>query len=340
MKWILKKHINFFIIFIFSIIIFDIFLGFIFEKDIKNFQKYEVKVTDKSNMWIVSEANKKELKIINYNWYPYWEMDYRGPLMDFKKSKWLNCRVLWMWGSTIWGAWVPWNKTYLYNISQKFKNTEFINISIPWSMPLQQIIRLEKEWLLHDTDLLFWDIWHDDFIPFVYSNWILYNSKIVLNNKWKLSLFQFVPDKINTFLINYSLLYNKLLKIKIKNNINNTKENDVTKEYILEKIKEEVEKYLAYNKDNKVVFLMHPYLGIKSIDYESRQHEYMKKIFTELFKNNERVIIMDLYDSIKSYKMEEYNLDDVHFNISWHNIVWNKLYEFIKTNKLLDDKCY
>ncbi|NDK07629.1 hypothetical protein EOM39_00105 [Candidatus Gracilibacteria bacterium] len=339
MKKNIKKIIHFILMFFLSIIFLDIILGFFLEKNIKEFKNYKVEISSKSNMGIVSKDNIDSLNIIYTNGQPYWEMGYRGPYYNYKKKKTLNCRVLGMGGSTIWGAGVNEDETYFYRLSKKIKNSEFINISIPGSMPLQQIVKLEKEGLLHDTDLLLWDIRHDDFIPFVYSNGILYNSKIILNKYGNISLFNIIPEKLNNFLINYSLIYNKLLKIKISLNISTVDKKDVTEQYILSEIKKEVEKYLKNNVNNKVVFLMHPYLGINN-KFDIVQHKYMKDKFINVFKTNNKVLILDLSDMIKGYNNEDFNLDDVHFNINGHNIVGNKLYDYIITNKLLNEKCY
>lgn len=328
------------LIFISVLIVIDFLWYLFFNFDIKNFSNYKINITEKSNMWIVSDKIKvKDLWVKNINWYPYWEMEYRWPSLNYGKIKNQECRVVWIWGSIIRWSWVWEEDTYFHKLSNNFKNSEFINISIPGSMPIQQIIRLNKEDILNDTSLLVWSIWHDDFIHFTYSNGLLYNSKIMLNNYWEISLFNFLPKNINDFFINNSFIYNKLLKITLSYKVNSIS-SDVTEKFILDNIKTKVEEFTNLNKTNRVIFLMSPYLWIEWQFYENRQHNYMYEKFTHSLANNEQVDIIDLNLLLNVDNLSPYNLDNVHFNKIWNEVVAEKLYEYIQINKLLDEKCY
>ena len=342
-KKVLKKILTSIIIFFITLVLIDFFWCFIFDKDIKDFNKYKIKISEKSTI-SQSDINKfkYEFWLKNVNWYPYWEELNRWPTINYKHNKQEKCRILWIWGSIIRGSWVDEKESYFHILSNNFKNSEFINISIPWSMPLQQIIRFEKEKLLHDTDLIIWEIWHDDLIYFTYSNGILYNSKVILDDNWYISLYNGIPENINLFLINNSIIYNKLLKIKLLIQINSEskKEKDITEEYILSKVKKQVDDYLKINWNNKVIFIISSFLWTKNKIYEDEKHLYILNKLNDLFKNNSRVEIINEEKLLNIKDFTQYNLDDVHLNTLWNKVVWEKLYEYIKTNKLLDEKCY
>lgn len=325
-------------VFIISLILFDLISAQFLVKEIKEYDKYKVEITDKSNIpW--TKEDLEDLWIEKIDWYPYWDFQYRWPTKDYEKNKKLSCRILWIWGSITWWAGVYDTDTYFYKLSEKLKSSEIINLSIPGSMPLQQIIKLDKEGLLHDSDLLIWWIRNDDFTHFSYSNGILYNSEVTLNEDGYLSLFNNTSNKFNEFLVNNSLIYNKLLKIKLTKQINSWSLK-ITEEYILWRVKKKVDEYLSISKTNKAIFLVSPYLGTIHKEAESIQHEYMYTKFKDLFKNNSRVSVIDLEELLDVKDLTIYSLDDIHYNEEWNKALSKKIYDYINNNKILDEKCY
>lgn len=339
MKNVIKKR-KYIVVFIISILILDILLSFVFQKDFYDFYNLKkINIIEKSLMTIVTDDEKKKnLGIKNINWFPFWDAKYRGPTFNYEYNSDEKCRVVGIWGSIIRWSWVKYMYSYFHRLWINFINSEFINLGIPWSMPLQQIIKLDKENVLDDTDLLIWSIWHDDFFHFTYSNWILYNSKITLNNYWAISLFNFLSEDLNNFFINNSLVYNKLLKIKVSWEIAKTSV-DITEDYIMESIKNKVDDFIKTD-NKKVIFLMSPYLWTKHKQLEDMQHIYMYNKFKDYFSDNENISVIDLAKLLDVDDFSPYNLDDVHFNEIGSENVAEKLYEFIIANKQLDEKCY
>ena len=333
-----RLSINIFV-FIFVVIFLDIIFFLIFRDNISEFTKYRVEVLEESKLAIGPERSPDTVAwIANINWYPYWDFPYRWPF-TYVQNKQLECRVVGIWGSIIRWTWVEWKETYFYDLSKKYKNTELINLGIPWSMPLQQIMKLKKENILHDTNILIWEIWHDDFTYYTFSNGFLYNSNLILNNFWYISLFNSIPQNINNFLLNNSVLYNKLLKIKLSFEVSYSS-TYITEEYILEKVKKQSENFLSLNTNNKIIFLFSTYLWTKNKEYEDEAHINIYYKFKNVLSFNDNIYFLDSNDLLKTKDLSIYNFDDIHFNIKWNEVMWNWLYNYIKTNKLLDEKCY
>ena len=333
-----KTTINIFI-FIVVIIFIDIILFLIFRNNINEFTKYSIEVLEDTKFKVGPDRTPdKETWIVNINWYPYWEFSYRWSFI-YEKNKQRKCRVIGVWGSIIRWMWVKWEETYFYNLSKRYNNTEFINLGIPWSMPLQQIMKLEKEDILHDTNILIWEIWHDDFTYYTFSNGFLYNSKVILNNYWNVSLFKNMNSNLNNILLNTSVLYNKLLKIKSSFEIAYSS-TYVTEKYILEKVKAQSENFLSLNTNNKIIFLFSTYLWTKNKKDEDDAHIKIYDKFRKILSYTDSISFLDSNDLLNSRDLSIYNFDDIHLNIKWNEVMWEGLYNYIKTNKLLDEKCY
>lgn len=334
----MKKTVQFILIFILSFILIDFLLSLFFEKDV-----YELS-RNKINIISEQKSNKQVdwTEIYNIWNIPYWEADYRGPYYNYKKNKESDCRVLWLGDSIIWWSWVEWDYTYFYNLSKMYSNTEFINLWIPGSDALQQIIKYEKEGIT-DNDLLIWHIRSDDTHIYKNIDWVLYDSRIELNDFWKLFLFNFIPNKVNDFLTKNSYVYNKLLLIKFNSKINEADSStDISNsEYVISELK----KVIDSQKDKKILFLFSPPLDNDEYIFKNEHSESWYPVFyTDLeneFKWNTNIHMLYLDEFFKWIKVEEIRYDTCcHFNEKWHEIISNKLNDFIKNNAILDEKCY
>lgn len=325
------------VIFLLSIFILDLFLSMILDKDIYNLinNKIDIIPSNKSN----KQVDWAEISDI---WsVPFWDSEYRGPYFDYKKEKTLNCRVVWLWDSIIWGSWVKWEETYMKYLNDKINNSEFINMWIPWSDLLQQIIKYNKESLKWNNDLLIWHIWEDDAHVYKNINWVLYDSRIILNDLWDIFLFNFIPENINLFLLKKSYFYNELIKLKYKGNFFNKKTDNF--EYVLL----ELDKFIKENylENNKILILFSP--SLSSYTYKSKfwwDYNWYPMFYNEIqwilskYKNTDFIYLDTFFNWVD---VESIRYDDCcHFNSDWHKIIADKLYDYIKTNKILDEKCY
>jgi len=335
------KIIKYIVIFVLSLIICDIILSSFFEKEVYNLLNHKLKIIPK-------EKSRKDPSNIYLKWseknIPYWENDeYRWPLFNYNINKKLNCRILWIWDSIIWWSWVKWNETYLYNIQKKLINTEVIDLWVPGFDILQEIVKFNESKLWDDTDLLIWHIWEDDDHIYKLINWILYNSEIekyVFN--WVPKLFSFLNDNLNKFLLKNSYLYNKLLFIKLKNNIK--RENISNIDYIINKLDKVFKDYLKKWKNKKILLIFSPSLENNTYRWKHWNVNWYPRFYKQIeqkFISNKNINILYLDNFFKWINVKDIRYDNCcHFNKLWHEIIADKLYKYIKTNKLLDEKCY
>lgn len=335
-KWI-RKFFIFFSVFIFTLIIVDLFLSYFYDKEIYELQKNKIDI-------IPQEKSRKQidkLMLPDIGNVPYWETNYRWPYINYKKNKERKCRIVWLWDSVIWWSWVEATETYMYHLQIKLWSSELLNYWIPWSDSLQQMIKYNKEWLEGKNDLLIWHIREDDNHIYKNINWVLYDSNIVLNGAWEVFLFRIIPNDTNDFFIKYSYIYNKLLTIKYNKQLSykKTVDNNV---YIVWEIKKFIKD--KKNENKKIILLLSPVLAhnlAKSsnagINPQSPFYNEIQKTFSWI----ENVNILYLEEFFYWMDIKDIRYDDCcHFNISWHKIIAEKLYDYIKINNLLDEKCY
>ena len=333
------KKINSFILFILTILVIDIILSLAFDKEINllienRLNIVEEKKTDK-HIWGATFFNIDDIAM--------WSQNYRWPTFNYEANKKLDCRVLWLWDSIIYWSWVWWESTYFNLLNNKLKNTEFINLWIPWFDLLQSITKLKEDDLYLDTDLLILHIWSDDNHVYKLIDWVLFDANIVLNNIWEPFLFNWIPEFINNFLLKKSYFYNKILKIKMKWEIqyNNLDLN----EYLVWELKITLEKFILSWEDKKVLILLSPSLENNSYKWknwwDNEWYPYFyRKIENELsLIDNINILYLDSF--FKWTNVEGIRNDTCcHFNEEWHNIISEKLNNYIKTNWLLDEKCF
>ncbi|NDK07628.1 hypothetical protein EOM39_00100 [Candidatus Gracilibacteria bacterium] len=343
MKNVINKHLKkVFLgtsIFIISLIILDIILSIFFDKDVNRLieNKIEIVAKEKSRKSVDME------KVSFINDIPYWDSEYRGPFLNYKYDKQLKCRILGIGDSIMQGSGVGGNSTYLYNLSKKLDNTEIINMAIPGFDLLQEIIKYNEEKLGDNTDLLIWHIWSDDDNIYKYINGVLYDSEVVINDYGEPILFSYIPRNINLYLIKNSYIYNKLLKIKIKNDVKKTSISNIN--YVINKLDIILKDYLSKGNNKKVLLIFSPSLDNNSYSEEfSTGIKGVNPLYTKIENklsqyNNIKMLYLDKF--FKGIEVKEIRHDPVcHFNEKGHKIISEKLYEYIKTNKLLDDKCY
>lgn len=331
----MKRVIFLLFTFIFSIIIIDIALSIIFEKKINKLINNKIEV-------ITEEKSRKQVDwsdINDVNNIPFWDAVYRWPTFWYKEKSEKSCRILWLGDSIIWWSWVEWNETYFNFLNNKLPETELLNFWIPWSDFLQQIIKYDKE-SINDSDLLIWHIWEDDVHMYQNVNGVLYNASVVLNEVWEIELTTFIPKAVNTFLIKYSYLYNELLIIKNNNSINKTEISN--QDYLVDIFIENINKYKIKNK--KILIIFSP--SLKNNTYRQKHWRFdgypwhYKEIENKL-KNEKNINFLYLDTFLTWIEVQDIRYDDCcHFNKKWHEIIADKLYNFIKLNNLLDEKCY
>jgi hypothetical protein len=337
----MKKFFYYFWFIIFDIIIIDIMLSFIFVKEINSILLNKIDIIESWEKHKIINYNANTEKINGYD-VPYWTAEYRGPFFWYKKDKLLSCRILWIGDSIIYWSQVDWKNTYLNILSNKIKNTEIINKWVPWYDLLQEIMSYYESWLGDSTDLLIWHLWEDDYFIYKLINWILYDSNVYVNWKWEPELFNFIPKEINSFLIKKSYLYNNLLKIKMNYEIKLDRISNNS--FVIQELDKLFKDYLSKWNNKKILILLSPRLRNDSFNWSWRD----KKGYQEIYKNIEEsfswtkstsVIYLDRL--LEWVSVKDISNDNIcHFNEKWHQIIADKLYDYIKTNKLLDDKCY
>lgn len=331
-----KFFLNNGIVFLLTLFLSDILLSLLLPKDVYEMINHNIGVEPLQ----ISRKQRSDVELYN-NYIPYWEAEYRWPYFGFKTTKNLQCRVLWIWDSIIRWSWVSWDKTYFKLLSNYIKNTEWINNGVPWHDTLQSIVKFEEWDLYKDADLLIWHFWEDDNHIYKLIDWVLYDSKITINEFWKPYLFWY--QKLDTFLLKYSFLYNKILEIKMKWEMNKFELDN--EDYILYELSKVYQDFLHLWNNKKILIIFSPSLLNNSYKWEkwwdSDGYPYFYKKIEKKFSwvNNIKILYLDTLFKWVDPKDIRYDTC-CHFNDKWHQIIAEKLFEYIKSNKLLDEKCY
>lgn len=332
----MKYILHYCALFFMTIFILDIFLSLLLEKEIHVLMENKIEIIP----WKKSTKQIDWAEVSDHDSIPFWDFEYRWPSQNIGTQKQKSCRILGMWDSIIWWSWVSWKETYLYYLWKSLENTEVVNLWIPWSDLLQQMIKYNKEWMNKENDLLIWHLWEDDGHVYKNINGVLYDSRIELNSIWKLFLFDFLSEKWNDFLIKYSYLYNQLLLIKYKNTLKKQQVN--TLDYVLD----EFDKFLENEKVNnkKILLIFSPALENNTYRKDHWKFNGYPKIYQDIqerVKQRPYIEVLFLDSFFQNEDVEDIRYDKYcHFNQKWHRIIAEKLYEYIKTNELLDEKCY
>ena len=316
-------------IFFITLIVLDMVLSLFLPKTIHD------KVQNKIDI-IPQEQSRKSVSWadVRLEWnVPFWDAQYRGPTDIYTYNKNKSCRVVWLWDSIIWGSGVEGTQTYMYYMSEYFKNSELINLGIPWSDALQQIIKHQNTDISpSDTDLLIWHIWEDDNHVYAYQDGVLYDSRIQLNQYGELFLFSFIPKDIHDSLLKYSYLYNQLITVKSGKEIRSTTLDN--NEYVISKILEH-----AQDQDSKILFLFSPSLRDNKSFYNTNNRFY-SQLRSEI-KNYDTYYTLNIADLFENVVVEDIRYDDCcHFSPEGNEILANGLRDYIINNTLLDPVCY
>lgn len=332
MKNVIKKILFNISLFIVTILIIDIFLSSILDKEVYSLMKNKIELVPIKTdpMQIIDRVD------VSIEWgTPYWEEVNNQKKKNQKKSK--KCKVIWLWDSLMAWAWVmkKWDNNFMKNLWLLTHNTDFLNFWIPWATIEQEIIKYYKESEWESTDLLIWQIHEWDFYVYNLVDGILYNSNVMVHKGYP-TISSKIPHNINKYFIKNSYIYNKLILLF---NMNNSKQSIDRYQYVGDKMSRLIDQYQKSGNDKKVLFLF-------NIDISSSKEQWNKDAFDynfihNKFKNQKWIYFSYLHDMFNKEVIDRVKYDNCcHYKKEWHEIIANKLYKYIKTNQLLDESCF
>lgn len=326
-------------LFFLSIFLVDCLLSFFLEKEVYQLVQKKINIIP----WEKSLKQVSWADWVYSHWsIPMWSVKYRWPF--FYKShgeKTQKCRLLWIGDSIMYGSWVFSNQTYMFFMSKAFKNTEVINLAVPWYDALQEIVTLEKTNLLDTTDVLVWHFWEDDGNVYSLVNGVLYDTRVILNDVWLPQLYYVIPTKINDFLIEYSYLYNEVLKIKM----NKSLAMEITgNDLMIIQLEEFLIHFHSNFPNTKIVVLFSPSLKNDWYTFEYRKTEIEPQLYQRIravFQKYSNVYLVNIRDFLQWISVKDVRYDTCcHFEEYGHKKISEGLIEFIKSKQILDETCF
>lgn len=335
----IKKIINFTLLFLTTFLITDLFLSLVFEKEFYHilWKKWENELIT----WDVTREfwrlyGNDEFKFIIWNsknndlWSLFW-------VSKSERWNWYwtgECSIYWLWDSITYWMWVDAWQEYLARLSELFNNNKVYNYWINWHWIYQSYFMNEKYINPKEKDLVIWQFFWDDFLIFKYVFWRIYNTGLNIDYlNWTPIFSNLLWNNINNFLLKNSYLYNKLLIFKT--NSYGINSNIDSKEYLLSLI----DSFLSYKKVNNenVLFIFWIDYNLDIINWNWEIRGEYRLIMNLLDKYG--LPYINLADS-KILTRDMFLSDGIHFTVEWNKNVADIIYKKIKDEELLPNKCY
>lgn len=341
---VIKKNIRilsyFIIIFLLTIIIVDVILSNILEKEFyKNLWKWR---TD-NDINIDSRELGDSTNLFNNTYYGnnfvLWKE--RGSLYwlpQISRSSWYwtwECNIYWIWDSITYWVWVDEWEEYLSFLAKNYTNTNIYNYGVSWHWIYQAYLTDKLYLESNDKDLIIWQIFNDDFQMFKYMYWRIYNTSLDIHFANGLPILsKLIWNDINNFLLKNSYLYNELLILQTKNfdELRDYENNSVYLLWLLDDFL-----IRKVNKEEKLLFVFWMDYEV-DINMNNRLLPKEYKLIIELLEKynvpyinliDEEIIVQDMF-----------TWDNIHFNIKWNEEVSKLIFNKVKDEGLLPNKCY
>lgn len=276
------------------------------------------------------DLSKKE--VWNSNGVILWKVNqhFNDEILDDFKKKDGKFRIVALGDSIMNGSNVSPGKTYISilrnTLEKESKNVKILDLSIPGYNFIQEAsLLLEVDDEL-EPDLIIIHSWEDDDSQYNIVGKQVYGME-------SLSMDGFVhviplPNKINQFLIINSRLY-QLISFQIMKRKYNEQKNKADNDKIINEMYNDLV-WKVGGDGRKILFLLSPRLDLGPIspfDSSTKLPLFYMTILEISKKHNSRII--DLGDLLKGINGSEIGVDRCHFNELGHNILADKLYEYI-----------